>query len=69
MVEKFEEGKKYKFSIELYAQDFGLASKDDPWAQECEGEEVTVMSADRGNCKGRYWIVPEWCEEVQDAEV
>ena len=69
MADKFEEGKKYKFSIELYAQDCSLASKGDLWANECKGEEVTVTSAYWGNCRGGYMVAPEWCEEVHNGQI
>ena len=66
-MDKFEDGKKYKFSIELYVQDCSLAREGGRWANECNGEEVTATSAYRGNCKGRYRIASDWCEEVPNA--
>lgn len=75
MVEKFEKGKKYKFSKErLFSRMLELELDLDgemckvwksrgSWAQECDGKEVDVHHSYSGNI-GFYMIAPEWCVEV-----
>ena len=64
---RFEDDKKYRFSKELFIE----AEKDTHldyeackyWVDRLDGQEVESY-----RCDG-YMVAPEWCEEVQDAEV
>lgn len=64
MAKEFEKGKKYVFSLELYVQDCTLESEDAGWLNKCKGQNVTVIDANNGKCKGWFIVDPSWCEEV-----
>ena len=63
-MQKFDQGKRYIFRKKLFIE----VEKDDyetckSWVDECDGQEV-----ESHRCIG-YMVAPEWCEEVQDAEI
>ena len=60
MVERFEKGKRYIFSVERFEADCG---GDWTWHQECDGKEVEVVSEDNGFI-GVCEISPCWCVEM-----
>ena len=62
MVERFEGGKRYRFSKKIFAN---LPVWAIEWVNECDGKEVTVVSKEEGVI-GAYHIVPQWCEAVED---
>jgi hypothetical protein len=73
MAQKFEEGKKYVFSIDAYKHDeeaieleraFGFTPT---WVDECEGQAVEVVDEKNGKID-IFAIVPEWCEEVESED-
>ena len=77
MVERFEKGKKYKFSKErLFSRmleldlDGGMHEiwkSRDSWVQQCDGKEVDIHHPYNGSI-GFYMISPEWCVEVSPDE-
>lgn len=76
MVERFEKGKRYKFSKErlfsrtldqTYEALVDIWESRDSWVQECDGKEVDIHHPYSGNI-GLYMIAPEWCVEVSPEE-
>jgi hypothetical protein len=75
MVERFEKGKKYKFSKEQFISHMLDLDKEmcEPWldiweskgswVQECDGKEVDIHHSYSGGI-GVYVIAPEWCVKV-----
>ena len=65
LLEKFEIGKRYRFTKRLFDLDGGTAYK---WDVEIDGDEVSPYSKDHGDC-GKYVVLAEWCEETGDTDV
>lgn len=73
MVERFEKGKRYKFSKErLFSRMLELDLDGEmgeiwksraSWVHECDGKEVDIHHPYSGNI-GLYMIAPKWCVEV-----
>ena len=72
-MQKFEDGKRYVFSGEIYRTKPGRATryKNSPlcreWVDEADGQEVTIIDELEGRVEGGadgYYVVPEFCEEL-----
>ena len=72
-MDKFEDGKRYVFSGEIYRTKPWRAAryKNSPacreWVDEADGQEVQVIDELEGRVEGGadgYSVMPEWCEEL-----
>lgn len=68
---KFENGKSYVFSKELYINDNDLDMNNkackfavETWVEECDGKPVQFANDFIGYCYD-YFIISDWCKEAE----
>ena len=65
-MERFEEGKRYRFKKELFDKADKIEVTDRIWHILLDNREVEVVSEKMGWIDDLWYIKPIWCEEIKD---
>lgn len=65
-MERFEEGKRYRFKKELFDKADKIEVTDRTWHILLDNREVEVVSEKMGWIDDLWCINPIWCEEIKD---
>lgn len=68
VITKFEEGKRYRFNIDKYAQWYNTSFDrlfEDGWTTKCINKEVSIDVYSVGHI-GNSDIAPSWCDEIKE---